>query len=76
IEEIDLVQEELVRTGERMAGRLAAERQFAANASHQLRTPLTALSMRLEEIELITDDPEIQSEVRVCLEQVERLTQV
>lgn len=76
IEEIDLVQEELVRTGERMAGRLAAERQLAANASHQLRTPLTALSMRLEEIDLITDDPEIQSEVRVCLEQVERLTQV
>ena len=46
IEEIDLVSEELARTGERMAGRLAAERQAAADASHQLRTPLTALSMR------------------------------
>ncbi|EEH63774.1 ATPase/histidine kinase/DNA gyrase B/HSP90 domain protein [Gleimia coleocanis DSM 15436] len=76
IEEIDLVQEELVRTGERMAGRLAAERQFAANASHQLRTPLTALSMRLEEIELFSKEPEVQDEARICLEQVERLTQV
>ena len=35
IEEIDLVSEELARTGERMAGRLAAERQAAADASHQ-----------------------------------------
>ncbi|MCS4483994.1 HAMP domain-containing histidine kinase [Gleimia sp. 6138-11-ORH1] len=76
IEEIDLVQEELVRAGERMAGRLVAERQFAANASHQLRTPLTALSMRLEEIELVATDPTVQDEARICLEQVERLTQV
>ncbi|QWW20247.1 sensor histidine kinase [Schaalia sp. 19OD2882] len=76
IEEIDLVQEELVRTGERMAGRLAAERQFAADASHQLRTPLTALSMRLEEIELISTEAEVQEEARSCLEQVERLTDV
>ncbi|WP_026459321.1 sensor histidine kinase [Schaalia vaccimaxillae] len=74
IEEIDLVQEELVRTGERMAGRLAAERQFAADASHQLRTPLTALSMRLEEIEMISTEPEVQAEARSCLEQVERMT--
>lgn len=76
IEEIDLVQDELARTGERMAGRLAAERQFAANASHQLRTPLTALSMRLEEIEMLAEDQVIADEARVCLEQVERLTTV
>lgn len=76
IEEIDLVQEELVRTGERMAGRLAAERQFAADASHQIRTPLTALSMRLEEIEMIATDDEIRAEAQQSLEQVERLTQV
>lgn len=76
IEEIDLVSEELVRTADRMAGRLAAERQFAADASHQLRTPLTALSMRLEEIEMITQEDEVLEEVNACLDQVERLTGV
>lgn len=76
IEEIDLVQDELARTGERMAGRLAAERQFAADASHQLRTPLTALSMRLEEIEMITSEDEVRQEAQRSLEQVERLTSV
>ncbi|WP_314769719.1 ATP-binding protein [Actinomyces bouchesdurhonensis] len=76
IEEIDLVSEELARTGERMAGRLAAERQAAADASHQLRTPLTALSMRLEEIEYISTEEEVRAEARTCLEQVERMTNV
>ena len=76
IEEIDLVSEELARTGERMAGRLAAERQAAADASHQLRTPLTALSMRLEEIESISTEDEVRAEARTCLEQVERMTNV
>lgn len=76
IEEIDLVQEELARTGERMAGRLAAERQRSADASHQLRTPITALSMRLEEIEMITTEDEVREEATAALDQVERLTSV
>lgn len=76
IEEIDLVAAELTRTGDRLAARLAAERQFAADASHQLRTPLAALSMRLEEIQAIAKDPEVVEEARISLEQVERLTGV
>lgn len=76
IEEIDLVYEELVRTADRMAGRIAAERQFAADASHQLRTPLTALSMRLEEIEYLSDGEDVREEAASCLEQVERLAGV
>ncbi|MCF2705951.1 sensor histidine kinase [Arcanobacterium haemolyticum] len=76
VEEIDLVYEELVRTADRMAGRISAERQFAADASHQLRTPLAALSMRLEEIQYLSDDPDVQEEAGKCLEQVERLTGV
>jgi signal transduction histidine kinase len=76
VEEIDLVARELVRSGERMSARIASEREFAANASHQLRTPLTALSMRLEEIEMTAGDPHIAEEARVSLEQVERLVGV
>ncbi|MGO1279459.1 MAG: sensor histidine kinase, partial [Cellulosimicrobium funkei] len=76
VEEIDLVAAELARSSDRLAGRLAAERQFAADASHQLRTPLTALSMRLEEISLASDDPAVQEEARISLEQVERLVGV
>lgn len=74
VEEIDLVAAELARSADRLAGRIAAERQFASDASHQLRTPLTALMMRLEEIQMLSDDnPDVQEEARISLEQVERL---
>lgn len=76
IEEIDLVQAELVRSSETLAGRLAAEHQFASDVSHQLRTPLTALSMRLEEIQMISTEDEVQHEVGEALNQIERLTGV
>lgn len=76
VEEIDLVAAELARSADRLAGRLAAERQFAADASHQLRTPLTALSMRLEEISAETDKEQVREEARISLEQVERLVTV
>lgn len=76
IEEIDLVADELARSSDRMAARLAAERQFAADASHQLRTPLTALSMRLEEISSTTSQDEVREEAEKSLEQVERLVGV
>jgi signal transduction histidine kinase len=76
VEEIDLVAAELVRSADRLAGRLAAERQFASDASHQLRTPLTALSMRLEEIIEAASSDEVREEARIALEQVERLVTV
>lgn len=76
VEEIDLVAAELGRSADRLAGRLAIERQFAADASHQLRTPLTALSMRLEEISLASDSDEVREEARIAMEQVERLVAV
>ncbi|MBV7364143.1 HAMP domain-containing histidine kinase [Actinomycetaceae bacterium TAE3-ERU4] len=76
IEEIDLVQEELARSAERMAERIAAERQFSRDVSHQIRTPLTALSLRLEEIEYLNEDSEIDQQVKACIGQTERLAEV
>lgn len=76
IEEIDLVQDELVRASENLAGRLAAERQFASDVSHQLRTPLTALSMRVEEIQMISSEDEVRNEAGEALNQIERLAGV
>ncbi|MFF7074627.1 ATP-binding protein [Streptomyces pseudovenezuelae] len=76
VPELDRVADVLDSSAERIARMLTAERRLAADASHQLRTPLTALSMRLEEITL-TDDPDtVKEEANVALTQVERLTDV
>ncbi|WP_063736092.1 ATP-binding protein [Streptomyces sp. RTd22] len=76
VPELDRVADVLDASAERIARMLTAERRLAADASHQLRTPLTALSMRLEEITL-TDDPEtVKEEASIALGQVERLTDV
>ncbi|WP_327269354.1 ATP-binding protein [Streptomyces sp. NBC_01218] len=76
VAELDRVADVLDASAERIARMLTAERRLAADASHQLRTPLTALSMRIEEIS-VTDDPEIvKEEANIALTQVERLTDV
>ena len=76
VPELDRVADVLDASAERIARMLTAERRLAADASHQLRTPLTALSMRLEEI-TVTDDPDtVKEEATIALAQVERLTDV
>ena len=76
IAEVDRVVELLNRSGDRIDRLIAAERQFASDASHQLRTPLTALSMRLEEIVAADDPRTVREEARSALAQVERLVAV
>ncbi|MCX4550681.1 ATP-binding protein [Streptomyces sp. NBC_01387] len=76
VPELDRVADVLDSSAERITRMLTAERRLAADASHQLRTPLTALSMRLEEITLTDDLDTVKEEATIALTQVERLTDV
>ncbi|HEU4976147.1 MAG TPA: ATP-binding protein [Baekduia sp.] len=49
VREIDAIATALGRSAERIARLVGREREFSSNVSHQLRTPLTALRLRLEE---------------------------
>src|SRR5258708_29713544 len=59
IHELDRVAEGLDGSAQRINDLLSAERDFAVDASHQLRTPLTALSMRLEDMMAAADYPDV-----------------
>ena len=76
IGEIDRIAEVLARSALQMTRSLASERDFASDASHQLRTPLTALLMRLEEISVTGDLMVVKEEAGSAIAQVERLTKV
>jgi signal transduction histidine kinase len=77
IHELDRVAEGLDGSAQRINDLLSAERDFAVDASHQLRTPLTALSMRLEEMVASADHPDVvREEGAAALTQTERLADV
>jgi signal transduction histidine kinase len=72
VPELDAVAEALDRSAARIDELVEAERDFTTNASHQLRTPLTALALRLEEL-ASANDPDVRREAEAALRQTDRL---
>lgn len=70
--EIDAIAAALDDASGQIAGLVAAERSFSANASHQLRTALTGLVLRLD---LLTEheDATVREEAGAALQQADRL---
>ena len=71
--EMDAVADRLNASTEQLARMLERERHFSANASHQLRTALTALRIPLEELTLAEDRAEVRELTDLVVHQADRL---
>ncbi|MFT7836647.1 ATP-binding protein [Saccharothrix sp. BKS2] len=75
VPELDLVSDALDRSAIALAQLVQRERELVGDVSHQLRSRLTALQLRLEALSL-HPEPETAAEARAALEQAERLAEV
>ena len=75
VSELDSVADALDASGAALSQLLQRERELVGDVSHQLRSRLTALQLRLETLAQ-TDDTSVSEEAGAALEQTERLTSV
>jgi len=73
VPEIDAIGQALDTSAGRIAELIAREREFSSNISHQLRTPLTALRLRLEESSRADDPDALREELDAALREADRL---
>ena len=59
---------------ERLQRTVSAQREFVANASHQLRTPLTGMKLRIESALADEPDPELRRQLEAAEAEVDRLS--
>ena len=72
IPEIDAIGSALDTSASRLDTLLGNERHFTADATHQLRTGIAGIAMRVE-IMTMRPEPEVASEARTILEQTDQL---
>lgn len=73
--ELDMVADALDASGSALAQLVQRERQLVGDVSHQLRSRLTALQLRVETL-TTHDDPEVSEDAREALAQADRLATV
>jgi signal transduction histidine kinase len=75
IPEIDEVAHALDRSARQIGSLVEVQRDFAADAAHQLRTPLTSVALHIDEMAAAGGDT-VKTQAEEALTQVERLNRV
>ncbi|WP_406688789.1 ATP-binding protein [Saccharopolyspora sp. ID03-671] len=75
VPELDRVADALDASGAALSQLVQRERELVGDVSHQLRSRLTALHLRLEALAAV-EDADVAEEARAALEQAERLSAV
>lgn len=75
VREAEAIAAALRQSSARVAVLLTRQREFARNASHQLRTPLTAMRLRVEDVSLWPQTPpDVGQELQHVLSEIDRLS--
>jgi signal transduction histidine kinase len=75
-EEVQQLSSSFDGMAERVEATVLAQREFVSNASHQLRTPLTGMKLRLESAIAETKDEELRGELAAAEAEVDRLSAI